>query len=211
MIRLIVKSVAWLLFKFFYHHKVYGKENYPKGGGIIASNHCSFLDPPIIGASTPDAIHFLARQTLFRPSLFAWFLRQLNTHPVAQGKGNIQTFKTAMEILASGKKVVIFPEGRRSLTGDLQPAQTGVAMLVLRAHARIIPAYIHGAYEIYNARSRFPKMRGRTKVVWGKPLYFNMQKDLEKKEAQQQIAESIMAKIAQLKEWYLAGAKGTPP
>ena len=79
------KFLVWVIARCFYRHKVYGKEHIAAGGAMIASNHCSFLDPPLVGISCPDEIHFLARDTLFNYAPFAWLLRQLNSHPVHRG------------------------------------------------------------------------------------------------------------------------------
>lgn len=211
MIRLLCIFCVWVFARIFYRHRVYGKKNIPAGGGMIAPNHCSFLDPPLVGISCPYKIHFLARDTLFHFPPFAWLIRQLNTHPVRMGKGNISTLKMALELVQSGKKVVIFPEGTRSVDGELHKGQLGVGMLVQRARCRIIPVYIHGTFDAWNARSKFPKLYGKTACVFGKPIEYVECPPEHKKEAQAEIVDTIMAKIAELKDWYLSGAKGTPP
>lgn len=211
MIRLFCIFCVWVFASIFYRHRVYGKENIPWGGGMIAPNHCSFLDPPLVGISCPDKIHFLARETLFHFPPFAWLIRQLNTHPVHRGKGNINTLKMALELVQSGKKVVIFPEGKRSMDGELQNGQLGVGMLVQRARCRVIPVYIHGTYLAWNARRKFPKLWGKTACVFGKPIEYVESRAEDKKEAQAEIVDTIMEKIADLRAWYLKGAKGSPP
>ena len=211
MIRVICRFVVRVLVIIFYHHKVYGKEHIKPGGAIIASNHFSFLDPPLIGVSCPDKIYFLARDSLFRFRAFGWLLRQLKTHPVRRGKGNINAFKMAMELVQSGKKVVIFPEGKRSPDGTLQPAQLGVGMLVHRTQCRVVPVYIHGTYEAWSAHRKFPKVTGRTVCIFGSPIEYSETPREDKKEAQAAIADQIMERIAALRNWYLKGAKGSPP
>ena len=211
MVRLICRSLVWFLVTIFYRHRVYGKEHIPEGGAIIASNHCSFLDPPLIGVSCPDKIYFLARDTLFRFPAFGWLLRQLKTHPVRRGKGNINAFKTAMDLLQSGKKVVMFPEGKRSLDGTLHPGQLGVGMLVQRTRCRIIPVYTHGTFEAWSAQRKLPKCIGKTACIFGTPIEYNESPPESKKEAQAEIVNQIMERIAELRTWYLAGAKGSPP
>ncbi len=212
----IVRKTAVVIvgtfFKLLYRHKVYGTENMPKGAAIIASNHCSFYDPPIIGVSSTDYIHFLARGSLFRFPLFAWLLRELATHPVARGKGNTETFKKAYAFLNNGEKVAIFPEGKRSKDGMIGEGLLGTSVLVMRSRALVVPTYVHGTYEIWNARKKFPKLKGRMACVFGKPIDFSDLFSLEdKKEAQKLIVAKIMDAIKKLREWYLAGAHGTPP
>lgn len=211
MIRRIAIFLVTVYVKLCYGHKVYGKSHVREGGGMIASNHSSFLDPPIIGISYPGEVHFLARGTLFNSRFFGWLIRQLNSHPVVKGKENTAAIKKTCELLLGGKKVVIFPEGKRSTDGEIQSGQSGVGMLVLRTHCMVIPAYVHGTFEIWNNQRKFPLLRGHTACVFGSPLTFEHLNGLEKKEAQQKIVELIMEAIKNLRDWYLAGATGTPP
>jgi len=211
MIRKITVFIVNLYVRIFYLHRVYGKKHFPKGGGMICSNHTSFLDPPLIGISCPGAVHFLGRDSLFHSRFFGWYIGKLNCHPVRRGKGNAYAFKKAMQLVHQGNKVVIFPEGRRSADGEFHKGQLGVGMLVHRLNCQVIPVYIYGTYEIWNTKRRFPKLIGKTACVFGTPLTFEDLEGLEKKEAQTVIADRIMAKIAQLRDWYQAGAKGSPP
>lgn len=210
-VRWIAIALVWTFIHIFYRHKNYGRKHFPKGGGLVASNHCSFWDPPIIGVSAPDAIHFLARETLFRSKIFGWILKQLKTHPVHRGKGNAYIFRKAIELIEGGEKVVIFPEGRRSPDGTLHKGQSGIGILVQRTRCKVVPVYVHGTYAIWNSKRKFPKLSGKTACVFGKPLDFSHQLAADKREEQQEITDIIMAKIAELRDWYLAGAKGTPP
>lgn len=211
MIRLIAIYTVLFYARLFYGHRVYGKENFPKGGGIICSNHCSFLDPPLIGISCPGVVHFLGRDTLFHSPFFGWLIRKLNTHPVHRGKENVYAFKKAMELVQRGNKVVIFPEGRRSSDGEMKTGQPGVGMLVQRTGCQVIPVYIHGTYDIWNTKRNFPKISGQTACVFGKPLTFENIHKREKREEQEEIVTQVMAKIADLRQWYQAGAKGPIP
>jgi 1-acyl-sn-glycerol-3-phosphate acyltransferase len=204
------KYTVLLLVRIFYLHKVYGKEHLRPGGAMIASNHSSFLDPPLVGSSCPEKIHFLARDTLFHFAPLGWLLPQLNTHPVHRGKGNLDTLKMTMELVRGGKKVVIFPEGKRSSDGTLQPGQLGIGMLVQRTGCRIQPVYTHGTFEVWNNQRKFPKLFGRTACVFGSPIEYS-ESQLDKKEAQAEIVNTIMEKISALRKWYLDGAKGSPP
>lgn len=211
MIRVFCKSVVWIFAKILYRHKVYGKEHLPKGGGLIAPNHASFLDPPLVGISYPGPVHFLARDSLFHFAPFGWLIEKLNTHPVSQGKGNLNTLKMAMELIKSGKKVVIFPEGSRSENGQLGQGRLGIGMLVQRTQCQVVPTYIHGSYELWSTKRRFPKLWGKTACVFGSPIEFSNLQEKDKKEAQTEIVEQIMEKIAALQAWYCSGAKGSPP
>lgn len=211
MIYRLCKCCVWILITLFYRHKVYGKEHIPKGGAMVASNHCSFLDPPLVGISCPDEIHFLARDTLYHFAPFGWLLRRLNTHPVQRGKGNMSTLKMTIDLVRKGNKVVIFPEGKRSANGKLHKGQLGIGMLVQRSGCPILPVYVHGTFEIWNNKQKFPKPFGKTACVFGTPIDPLVAEGSNKKELQAQIVDTIMDKIAHLRDWYLSGAHGSPP
>lgn len=194
-------------FKLFYRHKVYGRENLPKGGGLIAANHASYFDPPMIGVSTyPRHLCYMARDTLFKP-IGGWFLRHVGCYPVHRGKGNAAIFKLIPELVGQGKLAVIFPEGTRTKDGQLQPGQLGAGLLVQRSNCPVIPTYVHGTYGVWNIHMKKPKLSGRTAVVFGKPLTFQHLEGLDKKEAQQRITDEIMHAITELQTAFLAGAQ----
>ena len=77
----LVTFVVFWLFRILYRHKIYGTHNFYPGAAILAGNHVSFLDPPLLSISTPQEVHFLARQTLFNKPLFGTLIRNLNAHP----------------------------------------------------------------------------------------------------------------------------------
>lgn len=212
MIRDFAIFIVGLFFKLFYRHKTYGTENIPDGAAIVAANHSSFYDPPIVGVSCTDYVHFLAKESLFRFPPFGWLLKQLATHPVAKGKGNTETFKKAYAFLQNGEKVMIFPEGGRNHDGVIGRGLLGTGVLVMRSKAVVIPVYIHGSYEAWNVKRKFPKLWGKTACVFGKPLDFSRFADFpDRKEGQRLIVEQIMEAIKGLRKWYLTGHKGSPP
>ena len=202
---------AWLVGKIFYRLKVYGHEHYYPRGAILASNHTSYLDPPIIAACWPEEVHFLARQTLFKNTLFGAFISNLNTHPVSGEPGDIGVMKTILFLLEQGKKVVLFPEGTRSKNGELQPFKPGISMLIARSKTAIIPVYIDGAYRAWSRSQRLPRLFVKVTCIFGTPITWESYSHLDKKEAQKQITEKLHADILGLKKWFEDGAHGVPP
>lgn len=198
-------------FKLFYHHQVYGQEHFYEGGALLTSNHTSFYDPPILAISWPEEVHFLARETLFKVPLLGRLISALNSHPVKGTAKDIATFRTIYTLLKEEKKVLLFPEGRRSDDNQLAPFKPGISFLMLRTHKAIIPAYLYGPYEIWNRKRKFPKLWGRTYCIFGTPLLYTDFAHLEKGEAEKAIAEQLHAKILSLKTWFEEGAKGSPP
>jgi cytidylate kinase len=202
---------AWVIGKIFYRLKIYGLEHYYPRGAILAANHTSFFDPPIVSASWPEEVHFLARKTLFRNPFFGALIRNLNTHPVSGDAGDITVMKTILSLLEEGKKVVLFPEGTRSKNGELQPLKPGISMLISRTKSAIIPVYIGGAYQVWGRNHKLPRLFGKVSCVFGTPISWESFSHLDKKEAQKKIAERLTASILALKQWLEDGAQGTPP
>ncbi|HUD01254.1 MAG TPA: (d)CMP kinase [Rhabdochlamydiaceae bacterium] len=202
---------AWLVGKIFYRLKVYGFEHYYPRGAILAANHTSFLDPPIISACWPEEVHFLARQTLFKNRFFGALIRNLNTHPVSGEAGDIGVMKTILSLLEQGKKVVLFPEGTRSKDGELQHFKPGISMLVSRSKSALIPVYIDGAYQAWSRHQKFSRLFSKVTCIFGTPITWESFSHLDKKEAQQQIAEKLYNDILGLKKWFEDGAQGVPP
>ncbi len=197
-------SVFWF-FAILYRHKIYGKSHIPKGAVILAGNHVSFYDPPLLSISTPYEVHFLARKTLFDVPLFGRLIRRLNAHPVSGKSQDVAVFKTIVRLMKEGKKVIIFPEGTRSIHGGLQPMKPGISLLISRTDAAVVPAYLHGTFNIWPSKRKLPKLWGKTACVFGKPLYFS------RETPQEEISLAIEKSILDLKDWYERGAKGAIP
>ncbi len=162
--KLVRFSVFWG-FKIFYRNKIYGLSNFHAGPALIAANHTSFLDPPIVSVSSPQEVHFLARKTLFKNPMFAWLIRNLNSHPVSGRAEDVAVFKTIVSLLKENKKVIIFPEGKRSIDGKIGEIKPGISLLIARTGAAIIPTYVHGTYDIWSRKHILPKLWGKTAVI----------------------------------------------
>jgi 1-acyl-sn-glycerol-3-phosphate acyltransferase len=165
------KTLA-LLFKLCYHHRVIieDKTAFSKGA-IIAANHLSFLDPPLIAASSPTQIAFFAKKALFKNPFLSFLIRRLNAHPVGGGS-ELTSLKIACDLLEQGHKILIFPEGTRSEDGTLKPFKRGIAMLAERTGAPIIPTYIGGTFGIWPKDRMLPCFLNKeTLCVFGKPIY----------------------------------------
>ncbi|MFQ5729940.1 MAG: lysophospholipid acyltransferase family protein, partial [Waddliaceae bacterium] len=174
----------------------------PKGGGILAPNHVSYYDPPIVAISCPDEVYFLAKKFLFRTPLLGWLIRHLNTYPLSGNIRDLSSIKTIGNLLEQEKKVVIFPEGVRTPDGKLARVKPGIAMLSLRTNVPIIPTYIHGTYEVWPCHRWVPKPWGKTVCIFGSPIYPDSFKDLDPKEAKKEIATAVHDSLADLSKTF---------
>ncbi len=201
--------IAWWSARFasrcFYGTQVEHVERIPRvGPGILASNHASLADPPLIGGSVPRAVNFLARDTLFHIPILGWYIRKLNAVPVNREGGGGAGLKAILDRLHGGAAILLFPEGTRTHDGRLRPARSGIGLTVIKSGAPVVPIRLHGTYEAWGRHQRFPG-RGRFRVVVGQPLYFESLRteaktcDKERPKAiYQEVADTIMARIAEL-------------
>lgn len=193
----VVLLVAKGFLKLFFGLKATGQEHFMKGPALICANHSSYLDPPIIACASPQEIHFLARDSLFKQPLFGWFIRQLNSHPVKPSNADVSAFKTVLSCLKRGEKVLIFPEGGRSLDGEIGPLKEGAAMLSIQGDAPIIPAYIEGAFQAWG-RGKKPKLFNKVSASFGPPIYPSEFAHLPKKEAKEAITKRLEQEMLEL-------------
>jgi 1-acyl-sn-glycerol-3-phosphate acyltransferase len=211
MLRTILSLSYRLYFMLFYRLKIYGRENFIDGPALVAANHNSFFDPPLIASALyPKKIYFLARDSLFNSPLMKWALTSCLALPVKRGQENSSIFRQVIKLVKEGKKVALFPEGTRSEDGLLQPPKEGIGMMVMRAKAKVIPIYLAGTYEAWSCHQKSPKWFGRIAVVIGRPMDFG-ELSGEKRALHQEISTGIMDKIALLEKWYKQGAKGEVP
>jgi 1-acyl-sn-glycerol-3-phosphate acyltransferase len=125
---------------------VRGRERIPRNGGIVvASNHISFWDPPLIGAAVPRELFFLAREELFRTPVLGPLIRSVNAIPIRRGVADMSGLSRAMDRLKDGAALLMFPEGGRMRDGELHPARPGVGMMAVHANVPIIPCHVSGS------------------------------------------------------------------
>src|SRR5260221_995426 len=128
------KGIAYTLFDF----KVVHRERIIEEGGVIlAMNHQSYLDPPLAGIACRREIHFLARKTLLEWPILGPIFPKLRVIPVDQARADMSAIKTVIKLTRAGHCTVVFPEGARSLDGQVQPAQPGLGLTIAK---KLVPA-----------------------------------------------------------------------
>jgi 1-acyl-sn-glycerol-3-phosphate acyltransferase len=190
-----------LAYDLFFRGDVYGTENLPREGAfLIAANHLSFLDPPLIGSHVPRQLCFFARKTLWKPGIAAWWLDAVGTIPVDRDGGqDISALKRVLRSLKEDKSVILFPEGTRSIDGKLQKPKAGVGFMVCRTQVPVVPARIFGSFEAFGKGVKFPRLGTRVSVVYGPPISPAVYDESGAGKERYQIAsERIMAEIAKL-------------
>lgn len=185
----------WLprLFQICFGCERQGVENIPREGGLIlAANHISNWDPPVAAAFVPRKVHYMAKEELFRVPLFSQAIRALGAFPVRRGASDRAAIRKAINLLADGACLGVFPEGTRSRTGQLGKAEPGLALLAVKSGAPVVPTAIVGTNRIFSKSCFFP----RVKIRYGKPLAFTA--DRADRAAMQAFSDQVMAEIEKL-------------
>ncbi|MDD5200931.1 MAG: lysophospholipid acyltransferase family protein [Terrimicrobiaceae bacterium] len=165
-------TLARILARLFFRFHIIHRERLPETGGfILAANHQSYFDPPLVGICSRRAVHYLARKSLMDWPFFGPMFPKMNVIPVDRGGNDMSALKTVIRKIRSGEGVVLFPEGTRSPDGQLQPAQAGVGLVIAKTLAPVVPVRIFGSYEAFPRGSKGVKLHPIS-VVIGEPLTF---------------------------------------
>jgi len=204
-----VYFIGWSFFRLVYatyfRWRVFNAARVPLDGPVIlASNHASFLDPPLVGSGLHRPINYLARESLFRYPGIGWLLRKWNSVPVDRDGGGAAGLRAILDRLLAGGAIILFPEGTRTKDGKLQPVRSGIGLTVIKSDAVVIPVRTFGTFEAYGRNHKFPRPF-RVAVKYGEPMKFEALRAEAKtcskprlKEIYQQVADEIMAEIAKL-------------
>ena len=187
------KVIATTLFDF----KVVHRERIIESGGVIlAMNHQSYLDPPLAGIACRREIHYLARKTLLQWPILGPIFPRLRVIPVDQERADMSAIKTVIKLVRSGECTVVFPEGSRTLDGEIQPAQPGLGLIIAKTLAPVVPMRIFGAHAAF-PRGGKPQPFYPITLVVGEPMFFT-EADLagEGRDLYQKLSERVLARIA---------------
>ena len=177
--------------------RVFGRENVPKTGGVIlAPNHASLFDPPIIGCASPRRVTTMGKAELFDQKwlglkILGWIITRMATFPVKRGAPDRRAIRRALQVLKDGEILVIFPEGTRTRTGELGEGEIGLAMIAHSSKAPIVPVYLGGTGAALSPRHRGFKLV-KTEVRFGEPLHFEEE---YARKADRETLEHIVARV----------------
>lgn len=192
----IVRAVLDFLFFGIFRLHVEGRENVPQTGAIIvAPNHKSDWDPPLIGvAFNTRIIHYMAKEELFKNPFLGWLIRQFGTFPVKRGTVDRAAIRQAIRELKAGNPLGIFPEGTRIQRDGLGRFHSGMASLALMTGTPVVPVAVIGSRWL-------PHRKGPLAVLIGKPVAVKKQRPTDEKVAE--LNEVIKGKIQGLMDEYM--------
>ena len=195
-----------IVYTIYFRYRVIDPGHVPASGPVIlASNHASFIDPPLVGAGIPRMVNFLGRDTLFKVPVLGALLRSWKVVPVDRDGAGGAGLKAILDRLLHGGVILLFPEGTRTGDGQLRPAKSGIGLTVIKSTAPVVPVRVFGTYEAYHRGLKWPRPR-RVAVRYGRPLEFRELRAEAKtcskprlKQIYQQVADEIMAAIGELR------------
>lgn len=169
-----VKTLAFLIFKTFFLFKAAGKNNLsPVGPYVICCNHASYLDAFAILCALPYSLalntYFIGSKEIFDHPFLKWSIRLARVIPIDPSAELIKAMQASAYVLKHGKILCLFPEGQRSIDGEVKTFKKGIGILVKELGIRVVPAAIDGAFDAWPRGASLPKPHS-VKVIFGKVM-----------------------------------------
>lgn len=190
----LVRHLAQLLLRLTFRLRVLGTENLPSEGSVLlAGNHSGFLDGPIVMIMLPRPSAFLVKSELYSGPLrhVLNFARQI---PVHRGTPDRAALRSALDILAGGGVLGVFPEGTRG-SGDLATIQHGIGYLALRGMCPVVPVICKGTAAALPKGKMLPRWRTPIEVVFGPAFTIDVTGDPRARTTIADAAEQVRTRL----------------
>ena len=175
--------------------EIKGLENVPPHGPVIlACNHLSYTDPPLLVVTMPRPLFFVGKKELFGNPLTRFVMRGFHVSPIDRSSSGLDAVRIMTRHLEEDRTVVIFPEGHRSPDHTLQQAMLGIAYLAVKSQAPILPVGVTGTHKISAWRMPVPMCRLTASV--GPPFTLPVLEGRPSREVLHSIADMIMERVA---------------
>jgi 1-acyl-sn-glycerol-3-phosphate acyltransferase len=153
----LLRFLSWLLVSVMYRVRKQGTERIPDSGpAVIVANHVSFVDALVLMAASPRPIRFVMDLSIFRVPVLSWLFRQVKAIPIAPAKVDAalmeRAFARVSEELRDGNLVCIFPEGRITASGDINPFRPGITRILERDPVPVVPVALQGLWGSFFSR-----------------------------------------------------------
>jgi 1-acyl-sn-glycerol-3-phosphate acyltransferase len=202
-----LKAILWPISHLLFRWRIDGRENVPSSGpAVIAANHQSFCDSLFLPLAMRRRLTFLAKAEYFDARRTAWFFRSVGQIPIQRGGGDAsaRALETARGVLKEGHLIGLYPEGTRSIDGNVHRGRTGVARLALECGVPIVPVGISGTDRIQPRGSRWFRPFRRVRISFGPPMTFDSAALVDAEtgrtstERLRSFTDQLMAEIARL-------------
>jgi cytidylate kinase len=196
----VCRLICRWTFRSFARLRTWGLENVPgarEGGVILASNHQSYLDPPLATCMLERQCRYMARSSLFVFAPFRWLIASLGAIPIGRGESDRAALRRAEEVLEEGWLLTLFPEGTRTSDGYLAEVKPGVGSLAVRAGVPVLPCYLHGAFDLWPRSRRLPRP-APVGVFYGNIIRLPGEEGLSRKERARRVNEQLRRALHEL-------------
>ena len=202
-----LKAIVWPIFHLLFRVRIEGREHVPSSGpAVVAANHQSFCDSLVIPLVVRRRVTFLAKAEYFDAKRTAWLFRALGQIPIHRqgGDASARALATAREVLGQGNLISLYPEGTRSIDGNVHRGRTGVARLALECGVPVVPVGISGTDRIQPVGSRWFRPFKSVRVSFGPPMTFespalvDAETGRTSNELLRRFTDELMAEIARL-------------
>jgi 1-acyl-sn-glycerol-3-phosphate acyltransferase len=159
----LLRFLAWLLVHSVYRLDQAGLERIPESGpAVIVCNHVSFVDPLVIMAGCPRPIRFVMDHRIFMTPVMGFVFREGRAIPIAPASEDpaltAKAFDEIEKALAAGDLIGIFPEGKITETGDINPFRPGISRILERSPVPVVPLALRGLWGSFFSRKGGPAM-----------------------------------------------------
>ncbi len=180
--------VTWPFVELLYPHEYIGRENIPDGAAIICPNHSNALDPIVVSQAIGKEtfVRHLAKSGIKKVPFLGWYMKKCDSIFVNRGESDIEAYKTCVNALKNGEKLMIFPEGTRVHGDSIVQPKSGAVRMACRANAPIVPVYL----------PRDKKLFRKIKVIFGEPYYISKSPHMD----YDALSNDLMQRIWSLKE-----------
>ena len=195
-----MQKLAKLILVVLYRAKHFGSQNIPLEGPVLyLANHQSFYDPILLGLGS-DKRHFfsLGRSTLYDKRWSAFMGNITNSIPVEQGAGDVKAMKKCIEVLKDNQALMLFPEGARTLDGEVAEFETGAMLIIKRAKPQVVPVAVEGPYDVWPRGQKRPKLSGRMGIMYGPPIDAELLTAMPAKDAMAMLRQKVVNMRAEL-------------
>ncbi len=201
-----LRFMAWIGTNLIYKLRVRGLENIPaEGPALLVCNHISYMDPPILGGAVPRPVVFVMYHRIFKNPLLSWMFRSARAIPIASSKEDPELLERAFErideMLEKGEVVGIFPEGRLTPDGSIQPFRPGVERILARRQVPVVPIAICGLWgslfsrQDQGLKKRPRKLLKKIHLVIGEPVAPELANSTYLQQQVQALHDSVEAEV----------------
>ncbi len=196
--------VIWLiraLLCIFYRCRCHNRKKVPRTGPILfVANHQSNFDPAIVGILVNDRpFHGIARDTLFDSKFLSAFMNGFGVISIKRGESDMVAIRKAMTELSAGRCILMFPEGTRTLDGEVGQFQRGFWLLMKKSKAVVMPVGFDGAFDAYPTGSK-PKLRGYIEVSAGDPIEADVLLEMGEEDGTNYVRDQITSLMLECRE-----------